>query len=168
MVWSFLPFSNCCFDLKLVASDNGSVLLGESMVRLIVLVCLMSWSSLFASELRSYQVIGLEKNYFITLKHFPKKGLALDRRCFSSNSSCQLDKLIEKLRSFELDPGLLIGGKNPGSILCTQALKGSIVMVEDNKSLHRLSLCLSKSGHFFSNSTLYFIYETQGKIQWDS
>jgi putative hemolysin len=92
------------------------------------------------------------------MRHEASTGIIISYNCFPldtkiADSKCSAAQALKELKFPELPSGALVGGKNPGSLICKEGLKSSVVILKDSDG-NENSFCEFKDGSLVSNSTL--------------
>ncbi len=112
--------------------------------------------ALFFLLLLSFQVSANEQMWkfgkiFIKMYEDKSKNAIYSFAC--TQSSCDALKKTKKVSFKQLDKNALLGGKNPGSVLCKEVLKMDIVFMRDISG-NENSFCLFKDKSMLSASSL--------------
>jgi len=100
-------------------------------------------------SIKSWKIAG-EHVLFV---QFKKKPLLISKGCESESNNCLASKAIREVRFDNLKSGDLIGGKNPGSVLCHKIDKAKIIFGVDTKNRMN-SFCQFDDGSLVSSDSL--------------
>ena len=74
----------------------------------------------------------------------------INESCYQS--TCSAKQALEK--KISIKKLNLKGGKNPGSVACTQVLSGQVMMLKNIETNNVSSFCLFKDGSYISNKAI--------------
>ncbi len=90
---------------------------------------------------------------FILFYELPQRGISIQKGCEKESSGCALWTLKKKLSLKIIDKDDLLGGKNPGAVLCHKLKLPVLIGVSPNGN--RQSFCMASDGTLFSSATAY-------------
>jgi hypothetical protein len=106
---------------------------------------------LFSFSTLAYEEIWKLGDHFIPMEKNEEKDLLISKSC--STRPCDAMNILHKVTMKNIDAEKLIGGKNPGAVLCTEKTKGRILYMKD-LSGNENTFCFFKDKSMVSTGTL--------------
>ena len=110
--------------------------------------------SLFSFHLSANEQLWKFGKIFIRMYEDDKRNSVYSYSCIQS--PCDALKNSTNISFLRLDKNALLGGKNPGSVLCKEILKMDVVFMKD-LSGNENSFCLFKDKSMISASSLSYL-----------
>lgn len=104
------------------------------------------------SNCYAFEEIWKSGESFYPLKKDIKKNILISKNC--PKNKCEALKILEKVSVKGIDPTKFIGGKNPGSVICSN-FHGQNIILKDLQG-NENSFCIFEDKSFISNSSLTF------------
>lgn len=105
-------------------------------------------------QLQAQEVVWKYGNVFINLFNDKETNLIYSKSC--KESSCEALSKTNKINWNDLKDDSLLGGKNPGAVLCKEVLNSDIIFLKD-LSGNESTFCLFKDKSVISSSSLSVI-----------
>lgn len=121
---------------------------------LLFLSLLLSLFPTFIKNAHAEEMLWKSGNVFVAVYEDKKANLLYSGAC--KKSKCDALELTKNLSWKSLSKDATTGGKNPGAVLCKEALKQNIIYLKD-LSGNENTFCLFKDKSFISSSSLSVI-----------
>jgi hypothetical protein len=123
----------------------------KNLVPGLFLIVLLHSGAVFSSEKLSFSIDG-KKTEFVWFK---EQSITISASCVKSGQikKCQAKQALDNVKSSLLEKDHF--GRNPGTMLCSEQLKGTVVWAKD-KSGNERTFCKFSDGSLVGSGSLFF------------